>query len=156
MVKKIILWFAVIGMSAVIFGFSSGTGEQSSGMSEKIAESIVENIEEIIEIDINERASLFETIHLIVRKGAHFSEFAILGILSFMLAGSYGFSVNVCTVSALLYCLIFAACDEIHQLFVDGRAGRITDVFIDFAGSFVGVVLCRLLCCKKSKKKTQY
>ncbi len=153
MIKKIILWLAVIGMSMVIFGFSSGTGEQSAGLSEKITYSIIEHIEKIVEIDDLQRKNMFQAIHIFVRKGAHFSEFAVLGILSFLLVKSYGFSRKICTLSALLYCLIFAVCDEVHQLFVDGRAGRIIDVCIDFAGSVLGALLCRLLGFKKNKQK---
>jgi len=89
-----------------------------------------------------------------VRKGAHFSEFAVLGILSFLLVKSYGFSLKICVFSALSYCLIFAVCDEIHQLFVDGRAGKITDVCIDFFGSLVGVILLWIFYLQKNKKKT--
>lgn len=154
MFKKIVLWLAVIGMSVLIFGFSSHSGEQSSGLSVKITESIVSTIEKVygIESDV-QRENIFEITHIIVRKGAHFTEFAVLGILSFLLLESYGFLVKTCARWALLYCLLFAICDEVHQLFVDGRAGKFFDVCIDFAGSFVGIMFCWLVCWHKKKKK---
>lgn len=36
---------------------------------------------------------------------------------------------------------VYAATDEIHQLFVPGRAGRFSDVCIDGAGAVLGVVV---------------
>ena len=36
---------------------------------------------------------------------------------------------------------IYAGTDEFHQLFVPGRAGRITDVLIDSLGAFAGCIL---------------
>ena len=156
MFRKIILWLSLICMSAVVFGFSSDTAEQSSGISEKITEHIVKKIEKNIDIDSNQRKEIFGITHIIVRKGAHFSEFAVLGILSFLLASSYGLSVKICTLTALSYCLFFAVCDEVHQVFVDGRAGKVTDVCIDFFGSFSGIMLCRLIYWYKKKKKIQY
>lgn len=156
MFKKILLWIAVIGMSAMIFGFSSHTGEQSSGLSEKLAETIIIKIEKIIGVDLTQKNEVFEMFHFILRKSAHFAEYAVLGLLSFLLVESYGFSIKICAVSALLYCFLFAACDEAHQLFVDGRSGSITDVFVDFAGSFLGIMLCMIVFWYKKKKKIQY
>ena len=37
--------------------------------------------------------------------------------------------------------MIYAISDEIHQLFVPGRAGQVRDVLIDSAGSFLGIIL---------------
>jgi VanZ family protein len=36
--------------------------------------------------------------------------------------------------------VLYAATDEIHQTFVPGRSGRLTDVLIDAAGAAVGVL----------------
>lgn len=39
------------------------------------------------------------------------------------------------------FCILYAASDELHQLFVPGRAGLITDVCIDSAGALLGILL---------------
>lgn len=39
------------------------------------------------------------------------------------------------------FCILYAASDEFHQLFVPGRAGLITDVCIDSAGALLGILL---------------
>ena len=40
---------------------------------------------------------------------------------------------------------VYAATDEIHQLFVAGRSGRFSDVCIDSAGALAGVLVFALL-----------
>ena len=47
----------------------------------------------------------------------------------------YGYSIFL----AFLICVLFAISDEFHQTFVNGRTGRILDVFIDSLGSIVGI-----------------
>lgn len=46
-------------------------------------------------------------------------------------------------ISALswVFCILYAASDEFHQLFVPGRAGLVTDVCIDSAGALLGILL---------------
>ena len=94
----------------------------------------------------------------LVRKLAHFSEFACLGLLlagSFLLHGQQG----IHRFTMPLLCGLLAAClDETIQVFSPGRASRLLDVWIDTAGAAAGI-LC-LLAGKavydviKSKKQT--
>lgn len=75
----------------------------------------------------------------LVRKGAHFTEFAMLGALA---AGS----VPAATFAKPLFCaLLTAVSDETIQLFVEGRSSVVRDVWIDFAGALLGVLLYRLI-----------
>ena len=39
----------------------------------------------------------------------------------------------------------YAATDEFHQLFVPGRAGRVTDVLIDSAGAFLALLAIHII-----------
>ena len=41
---------------------------------------------------------------------------------------------------SLIICIGFAASDEFHQTFVNGRTGQILDVLIDSAGAIVGMI----------------
>ena len=143
MIKKILPWLAVIFMSLQIFGFSSKTATESSGTSEKIANSIVKIVENVFEIDEPKREEVFHTVHFAIRKCAHFAEFFVLSLLTFLLARSYGLKVGLCVIINLGYCLLFAATDEIHQLFVSGRSGELRDVAIDFCGG-IFANLCTL------------
>jgi VanZ family protein len=70
---------------------------------------------------------------LVLRKIAHFCEYAILGALLLRALGS--------EVVAVTAGVAFAATDELHQHFVPGRHGAFRDVAIDAAGVLAGVLL---------------
>jgi VanZ family protein len=46
---------------------------------------------------------------------------------------------------ALIFCILYATSDEIHQAFVPGRGPQVKDVFIDSAGSFIGIGMYELI-----------
>ena len=58
-------------------------------------------------------------------------------------------------VAALLPGTLAALCDETIQLFVPGRSGQITDVWLDTAGYLTGALLTLLLfrLCRKRPKQ---
>ncbi len=142
--KKVLLWCAVIFMSIQIFGFSSETAVESSGLSKKVAGNIVETIDKVVEIDEEKTEEVFDEVHFLVRKGAHVAEFTILSVLTFFLAHSYGLKNIVCTIISLGYCLLFAVTDEFHQLFVSGRSAEIRDVLVDFCGGIIANIVIAL------------
>lgn len=73
----------------------------------------------------------------IQRKGAHIGEYFILMILLINLLRDYIKSKKeVIFVSGVLV-LFYATTDEIHQLFVFGREGKITDILFDLTGIFL-------------------
>ena len=47
----------------------------------------------------------------------------------------------MCGISAVAVAVLYAATDEIHQLFVPGRAGRFSDVCIDTLGAVIWLLL---------------
>ena len=89
--------------------------------------------------------------HTVVRKLAHVTEFAILGILwSFALLRDAAGEKH--TTWCLRCCAGFAgiaaaAIDESIQKFVPGRSGEIKDVCIDGAGIVLGICLQWLISC---------
>jgi VanZ family protein len=72
---------------------------------------------------------------LALRKLAHASEYAVLGLL---LARAVRRELP-----AVLLGIAYAASDELHQHFVPGRHGAVYDVAIDAVGVVVGVYLAR-------------
>ena len=130
---------------------SSMSGEDSS----KISTFIVHNLERFIPIFDSISASAYQGAHdllvWLVRKGAHFTEYAILG---FFLASAFhtyllpedrtagrlfrGFFF------ALIIGIVYACTDEFHQSFVQGRAAMIVDVGFDSSGVLVGALLSTL------------
>ena len=72
---------------------------------------------------------------LVLRKLAHAAEYAILGALLVRATGR----ARLAFVLAVLY----AASDELHQHFVEGRVAAVHDVAIDAVGAAIGIVLYR-------------
>jgi len=71
----------------------------------------------------------------IERKGAHIGEFAILAWLVWrVIYHDSKKNIQRSLVGAFLFSLIYAMSDEVHQLFVFGREGRIQDVGFDMIG----------------------
>lgn len=75
----------------------------------------------------------------VLRKIAHFTEFACLGAL---LAWWMGMK-NKKTVVALALAVAAACVDETIQLFIPGRAPGIWDVALDSCGALAGMLLLR-------------
>lgn len=78
----------------------------------------------------------------IVRKTAHFSEFTVLGILGASCMRCYTKHYRMPT---LFTGLLTALTDETIQLFVEGRSGQVSDVWLDFAGCCFGVVVMMVI-----------
>ena len=76
----------------------------------------------------------------IVRKLAHFAEYTVAGILGMLFFRNLGFPVL-----SLFSGLLVALTDETIQLFVPGRSGQVTDVWLDFAGVLAGSVMFLIL-----------
>ena len=70
---------------------------------------------------------------LVLRKLAHFGEYAVLGAL---LARALRFQAAAAALGSL-----YAVTDELHQAFVGGRHGSPLDWALDTAGVVAGVVL---------------
>ena len=128
----VLLCLVILNM-AVIFMFSAQNGEKSSEISQKMAEDTV--------ADKNAGKDELKTVELIYRKSAHFSIFCCLGFLTFGMLKSNGKIKDTkrLIIISLIICVLYAASDELHQNFVDGRDCRALDVLIDSVGSSVGI-----------------
>ena len=76
--------------------------------------------------------------HGVLRKAAHFLEFAVLGIL---LTGTFHGARNFTLAKPMLFAVLTAMTDETIQAFVPGRSPGIRDVCIDSCGAAAGMLL---------------
>ena len=76
------------------------------------------------------------TIHFIVRKIAHFTEYAILGFLA---ARAFRAHQRWFLISLALI-VVYALFDEYHQSFVPSRTASIYDSFIDMTGGLSALI----------------
>ena len=85
------------------------------------------------------------TIHFITRKAAHFTEYAILGILAaraFRRSSRKVISEGWFLISLGLI-VAYAFIDEYHQSFVPTRTGSVFDSLIDIAGGLTALLVMR-------------
>ena len=119
----------------VIFSFSNQNGEESSGISDKVGARIVNLVDDLASMNwsIEEKNAAIAKIAYPIRKMAHMFEYAILALLAYISFSNYVISIII----------VFAngAVDELHQLFIPGRAGRFTDVLIDTTGGLIMLAL---------------
>jgi VanZ family protein len=84
------------------------------------------------------------SIHFIVRKGAHLSEYAVLALLLLRAAiymTNLKWSMSILCVSVWVACVFVAATDEFHQTLVRSRRASVRDIMIDSAGAIVGLLI---------------
>ena len=80
----------------------------------------------------------------VIRKTAHFIEYFILYFLyQYGLLKSTHLSSYKIKMLALLFAIVYAVTDEVHQLTVIGREGRLRDVIIDSLGASLGLYISR-------------
>ena len=80
---------------------------------------------------------------LILRKGAHLTEYAVLFLLARRaLEGSFAkIAVSGSAAVSVLFSVLYAVSDEFHQSFVPGRSATFSDVCIDSCGVLIGLVI---------------
>jgi len=135
-------WLPVVLWSVVIY--SASGDKQSVHHSSRIIEPIIR----WLIADISDEA--VRTTVLVVRKGAHVTEYAIYAMLLWRgLRSTFWRTApgwpGRCALTAWLVAVAFAMSDEWHQMFVPGRQGSPWDVLIDSLGAAGGLLLLWVL-----------
>ena len=127
----------------MIFRFSAQPASESEQVSGGVAYRIVETWSHLTgtEYTQSEMEAYADRIDYPVRKLAHMTEYGILCLLACAFVHGYSGNWKVCGISAVAVAALYAATDEIHQLFVPGRSGEVRDVMIDTAGAAAGILL---------------
>jgi len=141
--KKIILYILIFLWMILIFFFSNQPSVESDGVSDGIMSKIINIVEVATNYEFSDEQidNIYEYGITPLRKCAHFSIYFVLGILFYLLIKQYDLELNKTLIISLLFCIMYACSDEIHQLFIFGRSGEIRDVLIDSLGSFLGIFL---------------
>ena len=93
---------------------------------------------------------LTETGHTLLRKAAHFSEFALLGLLY---CGRHRLTKGETPPHLMGFGLAVACIDETIQIFTPDRASSLIDVWIDASGFALGLVVIFTACTIYNKIK---
>ena len=125
-----VFWILTALCMAMIFIFSAQNGKESQALSDDFSNKFLSFLNNIVDINV-------------IRKFAHFFEYAALAFLSstalFLTKKNYSCGW------AFALSVIYSITDEVHQLFVPERAGRIFDVFVDSSGAAAGILFFTLL-----------
>ena len=130
--KKVLLFILIVIWIMFIWGNSMTVAVESDQQSGRILEWI------------NSLISVFGGLQLssfVVRKAAHMFEFFVLAVLVSLFCKVQDCKTSRWAAWGIGVSCVVACLDEGIQLFVPGRAGRVSDVFIDLAGAVIGVLL---------------
>ena len=151
--KKYFPWLAVALWMAVIFLFSAQTGDSSGDTSGQIVRWFIGLFfPDFGELPATEQIRILDIVHMLIRKGAHFTEYAVLAMLTANALRRKDLSALPRWCVPVAFCALYAVTDEIHQYFVPDRACRFLDVCIDTAGGAFGTAVFLLLC-KYARRK---
>lgn len=132
MKKQKLFIIATILVTLFIFGNSMLSAASSGKGSDILADAIEKTI------TFMGRSFSHKNIVVFVRKTAHILEFTLHG---FLLMGCFSKKLRDRIIYVLFFGLLTACTDEFIQLFSKGRASMIQDVFIDFGGTLLGVLV---------------
>ncbi|MBR3840314.1 MAG: VanZ family protein [Erysipelotrichales bacterium] len=143
--KQILSFLLVFLITAIIFWFSlqpADVSDMQSGLFVNIAMMILHNFPSLhIDVDV---------LTTIIRKLAHFTEYAALGFSVSLLYLSFP-KKHELSKFIYAYGFIVPMVDEFIQAFVPGRSCQVSDMFLDMGGYVVGAIL--VLGIKKLIKK---
>lgn len=125
-------WALVLVILSFIFNLSAQNAEESKELSDSLVSKLFQWIEIYIDGEL-------------IRKIAHMLEFTAL---SFSLYNGIfaTWELKKAPVISLVLTVICAIGDEIHQIFVPGRAFQLSDIMIDSLGAIIGIVAYLVIC----------
>lgn len=137
---RVVFTVALIGCIAFIFSNSLQIADVSEGASGRVL-GILQGI--LRHLGLPGAADRL-TMH-IVRKLAHFCEYLLEGFLLMLCLRVYTRHFFKHVSWPVLGGLLTALTDETIQLFVPGRSGQVTDIWIDFSGVMTGLLVGLIL-----------
>ncbi|MBC7766022.1 MAG: VanZ family protein [Hyphomonadaceae bacterium] len=126
-IKKVayMAWASVLSWCIVIFAFSAQIATDSDRFSKGFAWWVF-------------RDSLTNSQ---IREFAHGTIYLVLAVLVVNAYRISGYNKRNAYAYTMLFCILYAWTDEIHQIFVPGRAAEFIDFSIDFTGATIGLLV---------------
>ena len=164
-IVSLILAALILSNMALIFFFSAENGEDSGNRSAWVTDIVLKVIRpDFDSLPQAEQQHVEANVHHLVRKTAHFLEYAVLGFLFACLllwlkhVSVWRIRLWQAWVFPVALGLFYAVSDEVHQIFSQ-RGARVTDVLIDLTGVIFGVCMAHvatwLLQLIRTAKKTK-
>lgn len=154
-ITRCVILMLILFAFIIIFLFSSENSDKSEGTSNKVIDFIININPYTKNLSNIQKNELSKKMLTPIRKLAHFSIYTVVGatVMSYMC--TYDIDKKNKIYVTLGIGMIYAISDEIHQLFVSGRTGRIIDVLIDTIGVLFGIGIVIIIRKRiKSRKKS--
>ena len=129
--KQAMFTLLTLSLMALIFWFSSAGHDVSSGQSTGV-------------LRIIQSATTLTPSETLVRKLAHFTLYFTLGALLVVTLYSYRQPHRRAALLAVGIAALYAASDELHQHFIAGRSGQLSDVLLDTIAASIGIGILTL------------
>lgn len=141
--KQSIYLILIIIWMLIVFMFSNQNGGTSQGISRKVTTTIVRIVTQNQNLTDEQTNKIVENTDYLVRKLAHFSIYAVGGILIHNYINTFNIENKKKIIISISVGVIYAIFDELHQYFIAGRSARILDVCIDSLGVITGTILIK-------------
>ena len=150
---RILTTALTICVMAMIFALSTQNADRSDRTSGIFTRVVIDTAyPDFEELPEPEQEEVYNVIQHLVRKTAHFTEYALLGLLlRFCLQSWIGNKKRHLLPVSWMIGTLYAVTDELHQLLTDGRAGQWTDVVLDSSGVLTGAVIASVVVVLGSK-----
>ncbi len=148
---RMIYFILVVIWMMIVFIFSGQNGKQSQGTSDIITDRIVKIFYKLTD-NSQDSVEVKNVVSVIVRKLAHFTIYFIGGILIFNLINTFSIKTRYVIILTIIFGMLYAISDEMHQLFIEARAGKVTDVLIDTTGVLLATLIRYMICKNKEEK----
>lgn len=133
--KRQYLWSAAAALY-VLFIFSNSM--KTADLSSADSGAVLQMVRQVLAAVGMDGAGITEHV---IRKTAHFTEYAVLGILLCLCFRTFSLSLDRRILCQTLVSFLAPFTDETIQLFVAGRSGQISDVWLDCAGAAFGTMV---------------
>lgn len=152
-ILAVVLVVFIIANLVFIWVNSAKVASRSNKASTKLAETIVKKTtKNYSSLSKTEQQKKISATNNKIRSFAHFAEFVPLGFFMLFLMLNFFCSKGrykllfKCILLSLIICMITALSDEIHQIFIKGRAFEVKDIFVDTSGSLLGIMFASFIC----------
>lgn len=164
--KTLVYFILMIVTMGAIFVFSSDNGKDTNQKSNMLVDPIESTIkatsDKTFESEKEETdywKKVRSKISTAVRKTAHTVIYCLLSIFALLFFKSLNLETTDALMMTLLLCVLYAAGDELHQHFSNGRDCKFSDVCIDTFGAWIGTLLVYIagkIKAHKTKRKLHF
>ena len=144
-ILRIIFILLLLATFATIFHFSSQIGEESDEVSKGLLSKLIDIFPYTKDLSDVTKEKLIEYGNPIIRKLAHFSIYALVGVWIMSFMSTFKTRLYKKWIVSMIVGVGYAIFDEYHQSFVSGRAPSIMDVWIDSLGVLAGILVVLII-----------